>query len=154
MRAEGFAAEELSFTLELGLRGDGGFQWIESPLVRLEKVAAAKKIGAQYTLLSGNNTGELQIERIALRAECTTPHYQLPLYQDKGVKARSARKGVRDVFWGNGYISTDVYERDLLKCGNRIEGPAVIESPDTTYVIPPNWSYTVDKYHNGIIEVV
>ena len=78
----------------------------------------------------------------------------MPVYDDRSPDHSNARKGVRDVFWGDGYVGTDIYERDLLECGNRIEGPAVIESPDTTYVIPPKWSYTVDKYRNGIIEVV
>jgi N-methylhydantoinase A/acetophenone carboxylase len=154
MRAEGFSPEALSFTLELGLRGAGGFHWIESPMIRLEKVTAAKSIGAQYAKMSGNSSGELRIERITLEAVCTTPHYQLPVYDDRGPDHRSARKGIRDVFWGKGYLGTDIYERDLLECGNRVEGPAVIESPDTTYVIPSGWSYTVDKYRNGIIELI
>ena len=93
------------------------------------------------------------IESITLKAECATPHYQLPVFADQGPDPMKAQKGVRDVYWGNGYVPTTIYERDLLQCGNRIEGPAVIEAPDTTYVVPPDWSYTVDKYRNGIMEV-
>jgi N-methylhydantoinase A/oxoprolinase/acetone carboxylase beta subunit len=77
----------------------------------------------------------------------------LPTFKEQGIDPSKAQKGLRDVYWGQGFIKTRIYERDLLKCGNRIEGPAIIESPDTTYVVPPNWSYAVDKYLNGILEV-
>jgi N-methylhydantoinase A/oxoprolinase/acetone carboxylase beta subunit len=83
-----------------------------------------------------------------------TPHYQLPVFGEQGHDPLKARKGTRDVYFGDGYVNTQIYERDLLQCGNRIEGPAIIEAADTTYVVPPNWSYTVDKYLNGIMEVI
>ncbi|MGB2855619.1 MAG: hydantoinase/oxoprolinase family protein [Dehalococcoidia bacterium] len=153
MKGEGFAPEGLSFTLELWLRGTGGLYWVESPLIYLEQEDEAGKLCQLYASLSGADSGELIIDGIALKAECATPHYQLPIFADQGPDPQKAQKGVRDVYWGNSYGSTGVYERDLLQCGNRIAGPAIIEAPDTTYVIPPNWSYTVDKYLNGILEV-
>ena len=153
MKGEGFAPEGLSFTLELWLRGTGGLYWVESPLIYLEQEDEAGKLCQLYASLSGADSGELIIDGIALKAECATPHYQLPTFADQGPDPQKAQKGVRDVYWGNSYVSTGIYDRDLLQCGNRIVGPAIIEAPDTTYVIPPNWSYTVDKYLNGILEV-
>ena len=94
------------------------------------------------------------IESITLKAEYATRHYQLPVFPDQGPDPKKAEKGVREVYWGKGYVSTKVYEHGLLECGNRIEGPAIIKAPDTTYVVPPNWRYTVDKYLNGIMEVI
>ena len=32
------------------------------------------------------------------------------------------------------------------------DGPALIEAPDTTYVIEPEWRFTLDEYRNGILE--
>ncbi len=153
MRGEGFATESLSFTLELGIRGAGGFLWMEAPLVYLEQKDEARKLGELYASRSGTDSADLIIEGITLKARCVTPHYQLPVFADQGLDPTKAQKGVRGVYWGEGYVSTNIYERDLLGCGNRIEGPAIIEAPDTTYVVPPNWSYTVDKYLNGIMEV-
>lgn len=153
MKGEGFAPEGLSFTLELWLRGTGGLYWVESPLIYLEQEDEAGKLCQLYASLSGADSGELIIDGIALKAECATPHYQLPTFADQGPDPQKAQKGVRDVYWGNSYVSTGIYDRDLLQCGNRIAGPAIIEAPDTTYAVPPNWSYTVDKYLNGILEV-
>jgi len=154
MRGEGFPPEGLSFALELGLRGVGGFHWVESPFIYLKREKEARKLADLYASCAGTDSGELIIERIALQAECITPHYQLPVFGDQGHDPLKAGKGARDVYWGNGYINTKIYERDLLHCGNRIEGPAIIEAADTTYVVPPNWCYTVDKYLNGIMEVI
>jgi len=153
MRGEGFAPEGLSFTLELGMRGTGGFHWVESPLIHLEQEDESRRLGELYASRSGTDSAELIIEGITLKAGCVTPHYQLPVFADQGLDPRKAQKGVRDVYWGKGYVSTNIYERDLLQCGNRIEGPAIIETPDTTYLVPPDWSYAVDKYLNGIMGV-
>lgn len=47
---------------------------------------------------------------------------------------------------------TSIYEQRLLECGNMIDGPAIVESEDTTVALPERWRYTVDKYLNGKIE--
>jgi N-methylhydantoinase A/acetophenone carboxylase len=153
MRGEGFAPDQLMFTLELGINGKGGLHFVESPLIYLELEDEAKRLAELYASRSGKDSGELIIENIILKATCPTHHYQLPTFKEQGTDPKKAQKGVRDVYWGKSHIKTAIYERDLLKYGNRIKGPAIIESPDTTYVVPPNWSYTVDKYLNGILEV-
>jgi N-methylhydantoinase A len=153
MRGEGFAPEQLSFTLELGMRGAGGFQLIESPLINLEQENEANKLISLYASRAGTDSGDLTIESITLKAVCPTRHYQLPKFTEQGADPKKAQKGIRNIYWGQGFTSTNIYERDLLKCGNFIKGPAIIESPDTTYVVPINWNYKVDKYLNGILEV-
>jgi N-methylhydantoinase A len=153
MRGEGFAPEHLSFTLELGLKSNVGLHFIESPLIYLDREEEASKLAELYASNTGSNSGELIIESVTLKALCPTHHYELRKHAEEGADPSQARKGVRNVYWGNGFISTAIYERGLLKCGNRVNGPAIIESPDTTYVIPAGWSYTVDRYLNGILEV-
>jgi N-methylhydantoinase A/oxoprolinase/acetone carboxylase beta subunit len=41
----------------------------------------------------------------------------------------------------------------LLKAGNVIEGPAIIESPASTYVVPPNYSTKLDRRRVFWLEV-
>ena len=45
-----------------------------------------------------------------------------------------------------------MFDQDLIRCGNVINGPAIIEAEDTTIVIEPGWRYTLDEYLNGVIE--
>jgi len=45
-----------------------------------------------------------------------------------------------------------VYDRSLLANGHSLVGPALIESEQTTLLIPPGWRMRVDRYNNAVIE--
>jgi N-methylhydantoinase A/oxoprolinase/acetone carboxylase beta subunit len=55
------------------------------------------------------------------------------------------------VFFGGEPVSTPVYERDALRPGHVIAGPAVVVQDDSTAVIEPGYSGTVDEQANIII---
>ena len=57
-----------------------------------------------------------------------------------------ATKGKRDVYWRDEWIEADIYEMERLKAGNRLEGLAIIESPSTTFVVPPGSSAYLDEH--------
>ena len=69
------------------------------------------------------------------------------------VDGRAARKGERDAFWGDGFVSTPVYDGPALAPGARIDGPALIEEPFTVVVVPPGASAELDAYGNYVITV-
>jgi len=46
-----------------------------------------------------------------------------------------------------------LYDRDLLSNGNKVVGPSLIIQIDTTTVIPPKWSGTVDPYGNLLLKL-
>ena len=49
-------------------------------------------------------------------------------------------------------VPTALYERARLAAGNMVVGPAVVFQLDTTSVIPPGWSATVDGWGNLVVE--
>jgi N-methylhydantoinase A/acetophenone carboxylase len=49
-------------------------------------------------------------------------------------------------------VETDVFTFEKLLAGNVIQGPALIEAEDTTYVIEPGWRFTLDMYRNAVLE--
>ena len=55
-------------------------------------------------------------------------------------------KGVRAVYWDDGFVDTDVYEMEDVRNGHTIEGPAVIEAPSTTFAIPPDRRAWIDNH--------
>ena len=43
-------------------------------------------------------------------------------------------------------MTFDLWEQDLLQVGNRIDGPAIIEHTQTTFIIPAENYVELDKY--------
>lgn len=70
----------------------------------------------------------------------------------KGGKASSkALKRKRTCYFDSKFVETPVYDSEKLEAGNMISGPAIIEVPTTTVVIPHDYQCRVDDYNNYII---
>src|SRR5207249_4263367 len=50
-------------------------------------------------------------------------------------------------------IARSVYDRYTLAPGSRLDGPAIVEERESTSVLPPGTSATVDEYANLIVEI-
>jgi N-methylhydantoinase A len=48
-------------------------------------------------------------------------------------------------------VATPVLDWARLEPGARFAGPAVVEGPDTTVVVPPAWHVTVDRWANLLL---
>ncbi len=80
-----------------------------------------------------------------------------PRFIERGAaSAQVALKDRRKVhFQSNGkFVDTPVYERDRLRAGNRIAGPAMIEQSDSTIVVPPRLNAVVDPHGRIVIASV
>jgi N-methylhydantoinase A len=64
-----------------------------------------------------------------------------------------ARKAIRPVYLEGHFVNTPIYERGFLRCGNTIQGPAIIEEPFHITAILPGQEAAVDEYGNLIILV-
>jgi N-methylhydantoinase A len=54
----------------------------------------------------------------------------------------------RLVFLGEGWMEAAIYDRDSLRAGQRLTGPAIVEQSDTTTPLLPGWAATVDAQGN------
>jgi acetone carboxylase beta subunit len=57
-----------------------------------------------------------------------------------------ASKGSRQVRWGTEPAQTEILQLERLRAGNVIPGPAIIESPATTFAIPPGRRARLDGH--------
>ena len=64
-----------------------------------------------------------------------------------------AVKGNREIFWGSEWYEATLFEMDLLISGNIVNGPAVIEAPATTLLVPPGIRVKLDKHRIFHMEV-
>ena len=65
--------------------------------------------------------------------------------------AAAARTGSQKIFVADEDCKADVYDRSLLKAGNRIAGPAIIVEMDSTTLILPGHTGEVDTHGNILI---
>jgi N-methylhydantoinase A len=77
----------------------------------------------------------------------------LQKHQSNGADASRALKTKRNIYFSKlkRYQPTNTYDFMRLDPGNVIDGPAIIEAPQTTVVIPPGQSGRVDEYKNILI---
>jgi N-methylhydantoinase A len=66
---------------------------------------------------------------------------------------QAAKTDERAMYFDTGSIHAPIYDGSLLKPGNLIVGPAVIEQWGTTIVIYPEHEALIDAYGNCVIEV-
>ena len=54
----------------------------------------------------------------------------------------------RTWFRGKAYDNCATYDRDKLRAGHRLPGPAVIAGQDSTVIVPPDWVALCDEFGN------
>jgi N-methylhydantoinase A len=65
---------------------------------------------------------------------------------------KNAIKGKRKVFSDGREFDCDIYERERLLSGNRIEGPLIVEEPSHTTLVPKGHVLAVDHFGDLIVE--
>ncbi len=65
---------------------------------------------------------------------------------------RQAFKGKRSVYLGGRFSAVPVYDGERLGHGNRLAGPAIIESVNTTLVVPRGWNAEYDALGSCILQ--
>ncbi len=162
---EGFSGKDVIFSLELDMQYGGqiNLHRVASPRVMIKSEADARAVYEEfereyaevYSSFAAYPEGGADIQNFILRATVPQPKVQLPTYAIKGGKPpKQALKGRREAYWEEyeDFRSTPIYEQKFLESGNRIEGPAIIESDQTTTVLPPGTNLAVDKYRNLLME--
>jgi N-methylhydantoinase A len=70
------------------------------------------------------------------------------------VPPSEAERGVRPVmFEGHGALSAKLFDRAMLRAGNMIQGPAIIEELASTTVVEPGDTVTVNRYGHLVMKL-
>ena len=100
----------------------------------------------EYTYTLENPVEIVTYHLVALR-EIGKP--QVPTIERTGRTLDDARRGTRVVDYDlRGAHEAVIYERSLLEPGMELDGPAIVEEPDTTVVVFPNDRLSVDDLGN------
>jgi acetone carboxylase beta subunit len=80
-----------------------------------------------------------------MRGSVATKKPNIPEEPDAGpVPSAESQQGTRPFYYEKQWVDAEIFKMELLKPGNEIKGPAVIESDATTYVVPPGFETFLD----------
>jgi N-methylhydantoinase A/oxoprolinase/acetone carboxylase beta subunit len=165
--AEGLNPDRLMFRLELDMKYGGQLhpKRTRSPGLKLKSEkdissllnAFAREYSRSFSPVGVYPEGGVSIETFVLHAILPSKVTSFPTFTVYSSKPpRTARKGSRMVFWeeAGGYRTTPIYDYRMLRCGNILDGPAVVEADHTTFVLPGHARLHIDKYMNNVIELL
>jgi N-methylhydantoinase A len=160
MERDGIATRRRRFHFSLDLRHRGQINEVEVvlPEKRLRGAFAEplrRRFSARYEQLYGRGSSyveaKAEVVTLRLRASAVTPRPRLA----KVARSRAriddkATLGKRAIYWADlkRALPTPIYDGALLVSGNRIAGPAVVETTDTTVVVHPRRRLEVDAFGN------
>jgi N-methylhydantoinase A len=100
-----------------------------------------------------NPAEPVEIVTWKLSAVGATPHVSLPKAASRA--GEHIRKAVRQAYFpeARGYVDCPIYDRYRLGAGMTLTGPAIVEERESTTVLPPGVTATVDEYANLVAEV-
>ncbi|HKP19636.1 MAG TPA: hydantoinase/oxoprolinase family protein [Gaiellaceae bacterium] len=100
---------------------------------------------------------DIEIPNIRLRGIGLMPALEIPEAEAGDEDANGALRYERDAWFRVGgelkQVATRFYDREALRAGNRIEGPAIVNQYDSTTVIPPGLSAQIDRFGNIVVAI-
>ncbi|QHS17583.1 hydantoinase/oxoprolinase family protein [Halopenitus persicus] len=149
MAGEGFDADEVALQTSILARLGDEIREVDVP----SRIDDSSDLDPVIDAFDADPEDEIDLDTLVLTAVGPVATEDLDRHELGDADPSDARKGSREAYWpGDGWVETDVYQREDLVPGNAVEGRALIEATDTTYVVPDDWTYTIDEYANGIIE--
>lgn len=155
MRGEGFAAESVEWMLELIVQAGNAEALLAAPLdfhARLDDVRALMRRAAAGLAVPAGTP--ITLATLGVFGKAPVPHYRPRQVPVATMAVDAARSGARSIYLGQARGTADipVYDRERMGNGHAVAGPAIVESRQTTMVIPDGWRLRVDAYDNALIE--
>jgi acetone carboxylase, beta subunit len=88
-----------------------------------------------YLITQAIVLGSVDVEKPTLPDQAPVPSPQSPGAKDD-----------RPVWFGDGFVDSGIYDLDAVAAGEFVDGPAVLESPATTFVVPPGRRANLDRH--------
>ena len=124
-----------------------------APLSAQDAAAAEDEFRRRYESIVGKGSSytdtAIEVPTVTVEARVPVPSPDFSRPPAKG-EARAVRS--RSAWFDGGSVATPVYQWHDLGEGSRIDGPAFIESEQTTAVIYPGQSAVCDRVGNLMLE--
>jgi N-methylhydantoinase A len=147
---EGMVPADVMLSYGVDLKYVGQFHEVNIPFASLSEsfTELQKNFEAQHRKLYGYNLPGQPVE--ALHWRLTAVGRTERPSDARGIASKSAAQATpqrrREVIFNGRKVATDVYEGSALSAGSALEGPAIIEEPTTTIVLPPGCRLVVNPF--------
>lgn len=160
MDADKIEKSRRRFQFSLDMRHKGQINEVEVmlPERRLKRAfwdELFERFYKRYEQLYGGGSSyrgaKLEIVTMRLRATAATPRPKLSAARGQSARIDpAANRGKRKIYWADlkKSVPTPIWDGALLRPGNRIKGPTVVETAYTTVVVQPGRALRVDAYGN------
>jgi N-methylhydantoinase A len=160
MKSESIAAGRQRFEFSLDVRHKGQINevevFLEAPRLKADyEPRLRKRFVERYEQLYGRGSAlagaQLEIVVARLRARALTPRPKLvAARKSSGAISSKAKRKSRSIYWPDlgKFRATPVFDGEKLATGNRIKGPAIVETADTTVVVHPGRTLRLDELGN------
>ncbi len=163
MKRQGVAFSRITLHREVDLRYSMQIAELATPVKdgaidAAELEATVARFEQKYTELYGADTGfrEAGVQALTFRVRAegalpfspSLPHVKKASSPDSSVAHAGTRK-VR--LGGRDFVDTAIYDYEKLLAGHVIEGPAIVEVPTTTVVVPAGMRSHIDGLGNLVI---
>ncbi len=157
---EGFSGDDVELARIAEMKFSLQIHQLEVPvpsgrLTAAETEAQVRRFIERYEQTFGEGSAfagagtQIGLFRVLARGRVRTP--ALP-----EIEARSAEPVTsREVYWRElgGFHTTEIYDGKELGAGAKVAGPAIIELPDTTVIMPPGSTASIDRLGNIVVAV-
>jgi N-methylhydantoinase A len=96
---------------------------------------------------------DVEVVTLRVTAVGRVPTPELPRLPEEGPDTSHAIGSTTQVYFDHDWLDTPVYERLLLRPGNRFDGPALVVQDDSTTLIHPGQRVQIDDLLNLIVAI-
>jgi N-methylhydantoinase A len=161
LKEDGIANEEIRFRRSVDMKFRLQIHRVEVPvpgglLTAQDTERLMQTFADKYESLYGKGSAfkeagvEIGVLRVAAVGTIPRPSLAYQAHQTADTVVSS-----REVYWRElkRFVSTPIYDGAKLAARLNIEGPAIIEMPETTIVLHPESTGQLDEYGNFVIEI-
>lgn len=152
-----FSREQVQFRLYFRMQYQGQLNdlEIESPLAVIQQAedwdALVKAFEDTYTRVYAKaaRSPELgyTVTGAIVRGIVEVPKPKIPVEPLHGAEPpEKAFLGMRRVYWKGEWMQAKIWSMEAMQAGNRVQGFSIIESPATTFVVPPGYETYLDQH--------
>lgn len=158
MLTQNIDPDHIEYFLTADLRYNGQDSTINVPLSLAEINATTleilrKDFDQTHYDIHGHNNPEGQVDLVNIRLVGLGKMDRITkIKESEYFETLPDPRAINEVVFYNKKYETKMYQREKLRCGNKLSGPVIIEELTTTTIVPPGYQVTVDEYRNLLIE--